>query len=82
MDFQVKEPLSGWEGYTLYNEQDQTEFDGSQIKLVSEDQADYLKYGLDQKNEKLTKSTFQCSHETAHVYSIAIWYQYQKLEFS
>jgi len=33
----------------VFNEIDQTEFDGLQVKVVAEDQSIYLKYGLQQK---------------------------------
>lgn len=35
----------------VFDEVDQTEFDGAQIKLISEDQSHYLKYGLDQEDD-------------------------------
>ncbi len=35
----------------VFNECDQTEFDGVQVKIVPENQIGYLKYGLEQ-NEK------------------------------
>ena len=34
----------------VFNEVDQTAFDGNQIKLVAEDQSHYIKYGLEQSN--------------------------------
>lgn len=54
----------------VFNEVDQTEFDGNQIKIVAENQVGYFKYGLEQnlkercvaislKNEKL-KIHIQC----------------------
>ena len=38
--------------YWFYNEVDQTEFDGNQIKIILEDQSVYLKYGLKQQEDK------------------------------
>lgn len=36
----------------VFEEQDQTEFDGTQIKIVAENQSLYFKYGLQQDAEK------------------------------
>lgn len=36
----------------VFNEQDQTEFDGNQIKVVASDQVGYIKYGLEQNDLK------------------------------
>jgi len=36
----------------IFHEVDQTEFDGIQIKIVAENQSGYIKYGLEQVNEK------------------------------
>lgn len=36
----------------IFNEYDQTEFDGIQIKIVDENQSGYLKYGLEQNNDE------------------------------
>jgi len=36
----------------VFNEVDQTEFDGNQIKIVAENQVGYFKYGLEQSLEK------------------------------
>jgi len=38
--------------YWFFNEMDQTEFDGNQIKIVAENQVGYFKYGLEQNLEK------------------------------
>jgi len=35
----------------VFDEVDQTEFDGIQVKIVAEDQSIYLKYGLEQGDE-------------------------------
>lgn len=35
----------------VFDEVDQTEFDGMQIKLIAEDQSHYLKYGLEQSDD-------------------------------
>ncbi len=36
----------------IFDEYDQTEFDGIQIKIVTENQSGYLKYGLEQNNDE------------------------------
>lgn len=36
----------------VFNEYDQTEFDGNQVKLIAEDQKIYFKYGLEQIDDK------------------------------
>ncbi len=36
----------------IFNENDQTEFDGVQIKIVAENQSGYFKYGLEQIDEQ------------------------------
>ena len=35
----------------VFNEVDQTKFDGFQVKIVSADQSHFIKYGLQQKDE-------------------------------
>jgi len=36
----------------IFDEYDQTEFDGIQIKIVTKNQSGYLKYGLEQNNDE------------------------------
>ena len=54
----------------VYNEQDQIEFDGNQIKLISEDQTVYLKYGLDQiiNNDRYIVVALDQNKYKVHIY--------------
>jgi len=53
----------------IFNEYDQTEFDGIQIKIVDENQSVYFKYGLEQnKNERYLVFALRENKYKVHTY--------------